>query len=157
MLRLIGLLDTPTTKFFAPLTIIRIAFGLFFFSSGFNKVFLPVNQALMLETIIEAGIPFPEVMAVLVAISEMVFGLFLVLGFLTRLMALGLMVITLVALFTVELKTIPEGLDLMTWYSWLLYLPQSGYILMALLLVVQGSGPWSIDLYIFRKKAVDTQ
>ena len=72
-------------------------------------------------------------------------GLLLAFGFLTRLGALVLMIISLVALFTVGLHHIPANLNLLTWYSWLLYLPESGYILMCLLLLVQGCGPWGID------------
>lgn len=41
-----------------PLTVARIAIGLFFFASGFNKVFVPANQQLMLETLTDAGIFF---------------------------------------------------------------------------------------------------
>jgi putative oxidoreductase len=39
----------------------------------------------------------------------------------------------------------------MTRFSWLLYLPESGYILMALLLIVQGCGPWSVDRWIHQR------
>lgn len=147
------LLRTPAGATFLPLTLMRIAFGLFFFASGFNKVFVPENQALMLETITEAGIPFPAVMAVFVASCEMVFGLLLAAGFLTRLCALVLIIINFVALFTVGLHQIPDGLNLLTWYSWLLYLPESCYILMCLMLIVQGSGPWGMDSTLAR--AVD--
>ena len=40
------------------LTVARIAIGLFFFASGFNKVFVPANQQLMLETLTKADIFF---------------------------------------------------------------------------------------------------
>ncbi|TGC27684.1 transmembrane DoxX protein, partial [Escherichia sp. E1130] len=46
-----------------PLAIMRLALGVFFFASGFNKVFVPENQDMMLETITDAGIPFPVFMA----------------------------------------------------------------------------------------------
>ncbi|WP_288497642.1 hypothetical protein [uncultured Erwinia sp.] len=59
MPRFLNLFASPGGRFFLPLTLMRIAFGLFFFASGFNKVFVPANQAQMLETITEAGIFYP--------------------------------------------------------------------------------------------------
>ena len=151
MSRYSALLSSPGGGFFTPLALVRIAFGLFFFASGFNKVFVPANQAIMLETITEAGIPFPHFMAVFVAACETVFGLLLAIGLLTRLSALVLLCISTVALFTVGLHHIPADLNLLTWYSWLLYLPESGYILMAMLLMVQGCGPWGLDRWIHQR------
>lgn len=145
------LFRTPGGSAFIPLTLMRIALGLFFFASGFNKVFIPESQAMMLETITAAGVPFPAFMAVFVASCETLFGLLLAFGLLTRLAALVLMVISLVALFTVGLHHIPAGLNLLTWYSWLLYLPEPLYILTCLMLIVQGSGPLSIDRLIARR------
>jgi len=139
------LFQTPGSRSFIPLMIMRIALGLFFFASGFNKVFMPENQALMLETITDAGIPFPAFMAFFVAGCETLFGLLMAAGFLTRLSALVLMIISLVALFTVGLHQIPANLNLLTWYSWLFYLPESAYIVICLLLIVQGGGPLSVD------------
>lgn len=130
---------------FLPLTAMRVALGLFFFASGFNKVFVPENQELMLKTIAEAGIFFPMVMAAFVSSCEVLFGLLLAAGLLSRLCALILLTINLVALFTVGLHQIPEGLNLLTWFSWLFYLPELSYILICAMLMVQGSGPWGID------------
>lgn len=151
MARCLTLFRSPGSLCFLPLTLMRVAFGLFFFASGINKVFVPANQALMLETITEAGIPFPEVMSVFVASCETLFGLLLAVGLLTRLGALVLMIISLVALFTVGLHHIPGGLNLLTWYSWLLYLPESCYILICVMLLVQGCGPWGIDRLIAKR------
>ncbi|WPM84301.1 DoxX family protein [Apirhabdus apintestini] len=123
----------------------RIALGLFFFASGFNKVFVPENQALMLETMIQAGIFFPTFMAVFVALCEMLCGLLVAVGFLTRPGALVLIIINTVALFTVGLHHIPGGLNILTWYSWLFYLPEPSYILICIMLIIQGCGPWGLD------------
>ncbi|MDP0522206.1 DoxX family protein [Serratia marcescens] len=140
-----ALFQTPVTRSFIPLAIMRIALGVFFFASGFNKIFVPESQAMMLETITEAGIPFPAFMALFVAGSETLFGLLMTVGFLTRLSALVLMIISLVALFTVGLRHIPANLNLLTWYSWLFYQPESAYIVICLLLFVLGGGPLSVD------------
>lgn len=149
-----ALFQTPGTRSFIPLGIMRIALGVFFFASGFNKVFVPENQAMMLETITDAGIPFPAFMAFFVAGSETLFGLLMAAGFLTRLSSLVLMIISLVALFTVGLHHIPANLNLLTWYSWLFYLPESAYIVICLLLVVQGGGPLSVDRPIGQRLAL---
>lgn len=146
-----ALFQTPGTRSFIPLAIMRIALGAFFFSSGFNKVFVPENQAIMLETITEAGIPFPALMAFFVAGCETLFGLLMAVGFLSRLCALVLMIISLVALFTVGLHHIPPDLNLLTWYSWLFYLPESAYIVICLVLIVQGGGPLSLDRFFARR------
>ena len=144
--------QTPGSRRFIPLTIMRIALGAFFFASGFNKVFVPESQAMMLETLTGAGIPFPALMAFFVAGCETLFGLLMVAGILTRLSGLVLMTISLVALFTVGLHHIPANLNLLTWYSWLFYLPESGYIVICLLLIVQGGGPLSLDRLIARRR-----
>ena len=90
-----ALLQTQSTRSFIPLGIMRITLGMFFFASGFNKVFVPENQAMMLETITDAGIPFPAFMAFFVAGCETLFGLMMATGLLTRLSALVLMIISL--------------------------------------------------------------
>jgi len=135
---------------FIPLTLMRVALGLFFFTSGFNKVFVAENQLAMLETIIEAGIPFPSFMAIFVASCEVIFGLLLAIGLLSRISGFVLLIINIVALFTVGLHQIPIGLNLLTWYSWLFYLPEASYILICLLLIVQGCGPFGVDRLIVR-------
>ncbi|WP_098493882.1 DoxX family protein [Collimonas sp. PA-H2] len=57
-----------------PLLFARVNVGLFFSISGYNKLFVPANQAAMLDTMQHAGIPFPEFNAVFVALLEFVFG-----------------------------------------------------------------------------------
>jgi len=90
-------------------------------------------------------------MAPFVAGCEMVFGLCVAVGFVTRLSSSALMTISLVALFTVGIHQIPESLNFLTWYSWLLYLPEASYILICFFLLVQGSGPFAIDHMILKR------
>lgn len=141
--------DTAIATF--PLMLARIALGLFFFTSGFNKLFVPENQMLMLETLTDAGIPFPAVMSVFVAACECVLGLTLALGLLTRPSALVLFIISTVALLTVGIHTIPTGLNLLTWYSWLLYLPEPLYMLLCLMLMLQGGVCYSVDGWLAKR------
>lgn len=125
--------------------IMRIALGAFFFASGYGKYFTEAGSALMLETITEAGIFYPMFMSVFVAGCEVVFGLMLALGFFVRVSALVLTVISIVALFAVAIHQIPADISFLAWYSWLLYLPESAYILIGSFLVFAGGGRFSVD------------
>lgn len=40
------------------------------------------------------------------------------------------------------------------WYSWLLYRPESSYIRMTVLILVQGAGPLSLDRTLLRSLPV---
>ena len=70
MLSLKWVIKTSDEHITLPLSIARIALGLFFFTSGFNKLFVTANQQLLLVTLTDAGIPFPAVMAVFVAFNR---------------------------------------------------------------------------------------
>lgn len=105
----------------------------------------------MLETITEAGIPYPEYMALFVAGVEVVAGALLAIGLLSRLSALMLFIISLVALLTIGLHQIPDGVDYLTWYSWLLYLPETLYMIILSAIVVQGCGSCGFDQLIAKK------
>jgi len=139
------MLRTRQGAFFLPLSLMRVAFGLFFFASGYNKLFLAGNRAAMLETITGIGVAHPHVVTPVVAACEALFGALLVLGLLSRLSAAVLLTISTVALLMVGIEQIPAGQSVLGWYSWLLYLPESLYILICIMLLVQGGGPWSLD------------
>lgn len=136
-----------------PTFLMRFALGSFFWASGYKKAFDSEGQALMLETIAGAGIIYPQFMAVVVAYSEVVFGCLLAIGLLSRLSALALFVISSVALWTVSIYQIPAGLNALEWYSWLLYLPESGYMLMSFQVFVVGGGNFAMDNVICRQFA----
>lgn len=133
-----------------PVFLMRFALGSFFLASGYKKAFDPEGQALMLETIAGAGIIYPQLMAVVVAYSEVVFGCLLAIGLLSRLSALALFVISFVALWTVAIHQIPADLNALEWYSWLLYLPESSYMLMSFQVLVVGGGNFAMDDIVYR-------
>lgn len=136
-----------------PLLISRISIGVFFLITGINKLFTPVFQLAMLDTITNAGFPYPTFTAHFAASGEALLGLLLALGLLTRFSAAGLMVILAAAMFTVDIPLhIPKGLDIFTWYSYFLYLPQTLYMLILLNILMVGPGPLSIDSAIHRKE-----
>ncbi|ELN9420536.1 MULTISPECIES: DoxX family protein [Enterobacter cloacae complex] len=151
MFTLTRCLQTSDTPAMLPVFICRLVMGVFFFTAGFNKLFVPENQLLMLDTLHDAGIPFPAVMAVVVAFLECFMGLLLTLGLFTRFSALTLMIISSVALATIGIYTIPPGLNLIAWLSWLFYLPEALYIVLGLVLISLGGTCYSVDGWLVKR------
>jgi len=132
----------------------RILIGLFFFVAGFNKLFHPIFQGYMLNTITKIGFPAPIFTANFTAFCECLFGLLLLLGFLTRFSSLVLTIVILVALFTHDLASIPKELvpidpkvgvykmDAFTWIGYFLYLPQALYLMFLILFFIGGDKQW---------------
>lgn len=134
-----------------PVFICRLVTGVFFFTAGFNKLFVPENQQLMVDTLHDAGIPFPVIMAVVVAFLECSMGLLLTLGLFSRVSALVLMVISSVALVRIGIYTIPHGLNLISWLSWLFYLPETLYIVLCLFPLTWGGTLCSLDGWLVKR------
>lgn len=134
-----------------PVFICRLVLGIFFFAAGFNKLFVQENQLLMVDTMHDAGIPFPAVMAVVVAFLECSMGLLLTLGLFSRFSALVLMVISSVALVTIGIYTIPHGLNLISWLSWLFYLPETLYMVLCLFPLAWGGTLCSLDGWLVKR------
>lgn len=134
-----------------PVFICRLVVGIFFFTAGFNKLFVTENQLLMVDTLHDAGIPFPDVMAAVVSFLECSMGLLLTLGLFSRVSALVLMMISTVALATIGIYTIPHGLNLIAWLSWLFYLPETLYIVLCLLPLTWGGTLCSLDGWLVKR------
>ena len=134
----------------ATITLARVSLGLFFAISGFNKLVYTEHREGLVKVMVEAGIPFPEVSAVFLALVELFGGSFLVVGFLSTLCAIALTIAMIVAIVTVELHTIPAGLTFLDWLDYFLYLPQVMYVVLFLWLMVSGPGPVSLDSYLSR-------
>lgn len=145
------LLQTADAPAMFPVLLCRLVLGLFFFTAGFNKLFVPENQQLMLDTLTDAGIPFPAVMAVVVAFLECSMGFLLAVGLFSRLCALVLFIISTVALVTIGIYTIPQGLNLMAWLSWLFYLPETLYMVLCLMLITWGGTLCSLDGWLLKR------
>jgi putative oxidoreductase len=85
------------------IALVRIMTGVIFIAHGYMKFFvmgIPGTTGFFAQV----GIPAPGIMALLVATLEVVGGIALVLGLLTRLAALGLAINMLGAIFFVRLK-----------------------------------------------------
>lgn len=151
MFSLKRLLQTADAPAMFPVLLCRLVLGLFFFTAGFNKLFVPENQLLMLDTLTDAGIPFPAIMAVVVAFLECSMGFLLTVGLFSRLCALVLFIISTVALVTIGIYTIPQGLNLMAWLSWLFYLPETLYMALCLMLITWGGTLCSLDGWLLKR------
>jgi putative oxidoreductase len=103
----LGLRVAATLSFLAPL-LTRLVVGYAFFLTGRGK-WQHFDNTVTFFT--ELGIPFPEANAAFVATLELVGGVCLILGLLTRLMSAGLLSTMVVALLTADRERFLESLN----------------------------------------------
>ncbi len=138
-----------------PILVARISLGAFFAISGWNKLFQEENRSSLIETMIEAGIPFPEFMSVFLASVECFGGIFLIVGLLSTFWSIALTIAMIVAITTVKIyHAIPTGLEPLDWLDYFLYLPQVMYVILFVWLIVTGPGRHSLDHIIARKLGI---
>lgn len=120
--------------------LIRFMVGAVFVSEGIQKFLFPDQIGAGRFT--KIGLPAPDVLASVVGVTEITCGALVLLGLLTRLAAVPLIVIMLVALATTKVPILLErGIwamahDSRTDYSMLLG---------SLFLLLVGGGPWAVD------------
>ena len=138
--------------------LIRLMAGGVFFWEGILK-FVYVNQGVGRFT--KLGIPVPEVMAPFVAVLEIVGGILLISGTLTRLIAIPFVIEMLVAMLSTKISLYhgtsplplpPSPPQVGIWA--VLHEIRSEYaqIMSALFLFAAGPGPWSVDAFLARLK-----
>src|SRR6059058_4070892 len=128
--------------------IARLAVGLLFFLSGRGKLFVPERREQMRQTLIAAGVPFPEFNALFVSAVEFVFGLLLILGAVTPLACVMLGGVMTVAIATTAIRNIKAASPL-GWLSEFLYLPEVLCLVIIFWLLLSGPGWFSVDHLIF--------
>jgi putative oxidoreductase len=132
------------------LTLNRIVVGMFFMFSGFHKLFNPERHRALADQLKELGIHAVGFNQWWVPTVEFSAGLAVVIGLLAPLAALGLLVITVVAIATTGpqrikvYKPIDEADRIDDW----LYLPEILYAVMLITVVSAGAGPYSLDALI---------
>jgi putative oxidoreductase len=135
-----------------PLTIVRVFLGVTFFAHGAQKVFGLFGGPGLKGTIgyFQSSLGVPPALGVLAALTECFGGLAVFVGLLTRLAALGLIVVMLVAVAKVHWRngfflnmSLQSGKGHGFEFNWAL-------IGMALALLVGGGGAKSLDLLILR-------
>jgi uncharacterized membrane protein YphA (DoxX/SURF4 family) len=132
------------------LTLNRMAVGAFFMLSGYHKLFNAQRHVSLVEELKELGIPAVGFNQWWVPTVEFTAGGGVLIGFLAPLAALGLFVIILVAIATSGrqrikvYKPIDEADRIDDW----LYLPETLYAFMLIMIVSAGAGPYSLDAVI---------
>ncbi len=133
--------------------LLRLLVGGVFVSEGLQKFLFPAE--LGAGRFLKIGIPSPEFFGPLVGFFEIACGVLVMVGFATRLAAVPLIVIMLVALFTTKLPIL-IGSEVMGFSP--RSLPRYGFLSMmhearndlsmlfgSLFLLITGAGPWSVD------------
>ena len=120
--------------------LIRFLAGAVFVSEGIQKFLFP--QQLGVGRFTKIGIPMPELMAPFVGVVEIVCGALLLLGLLTRLAAIPLIIVMMVAIASTK---IPIGMEKGFWA--MVHEARTDYsmLLGCLFLLITGGGRWSLD------------
>lgn len=128
------------TDFAATTILIRLMVGVVFVSEGIQKFLFP--DTLGAGRFAEIGLPAPEFLGSFVGTFEIICGISILLGIFTRLAAMPLLIIMLVALTTTKVEVFAnKGFWEMMHGSrtdW-------SMLLGCIFLLIKGSGKWSID------------
>ena len=132
------------------LTLNRIAVGAFFMLSGYHKLFNAPRHRSFVDELKALGVLAVGFNQWWVPTVEFTAGGAVLIGLLAPLAALGLFVIILVAIATsgrqrIKLcKPIDEADQIDDW----LYLPETLYAVMLIVVISAGAGPYSLDALI---------
>ena len=132
------------------ITLDRIAVGTFFMLSGYHKLFNAERHRSIVDELKALGVPAVGFNQWWVPLVEFTAGSAVLVGFLGPLAALALLVIILVAIATsgrqrIKIyKPIDESDRIDDW----LYLPETLYAFMLIIVISAGSGPYSLDALI---------
>jgi len=125
--------------------LVRIGLAVVFIYHGYGKVF-EGGHAGIAGMMAKQGAPFPEILGWVAALTEFGGGILLLVGFLSRVWALGLVVLMSVAIYTVHWQ---NGFDLRSETG-----PGFEYCfvlgIMALSILLGGAGAISLDRRLFR-------
>ena len=125
--------------------LVRIALAVVFIYHGYGKVFQGGHEGIA-QLMASKGAPLPEVLGWLAGLTEFGGGILIGVGLLSRVWALGLVVVMIVAVATVHA---PNGFDLRNQgyeYNFTLGL-------CALAILIGGPGAFSLDRLIRSRKS----
>ena len=126
--------------------LIRVMVGVVFFSEGIQKFLYPaVRGAGRFEKI---GLPSPEFLGNFVGTTEIIAGAFILAGLLTRLAAVPVLVIMLVAITTTK---VPILLEQGIWEMLHAARTDWSMLLGTIFLLIRGGGWLSADSYINKR------
>jgi putative oxidoreductase len=125
--------------------LIRFIVGGVFLSEGIQKFLFPGD--LGAGRFVKIGIPSPEIMAPFVGVVEIVGGVLLLAGFITRLAAMPLIINMLVAITTTKMPILQKsGVWAMAHEARVDY----AMLLGCIFLLITGAGSWSLDAGLTR-------
>lgn len=128
--------------------LIRLIVGLVFLSEGIQKYLF--QDALGVGRFIKIGIPAPEFFAPFVGAVEIVFGILIVIGLFTKLASIPLIIDISVAIISTKLPLlINSGFWAMAHEARVDF----SMLLGGIFLLLVGSGKYSLDYYILKKKS----
>jgi putative oxidoreductase len=135
---------------YAALTLNRVALGLFFAISGYHKLFNAPRHATLTRTLQADSVHAVPFMRWLLPGAEFSGGSALILGFLSALAAFGLCIICAGALALDAAKRLRawQPIDRADWLDNLLYVPEVLYCIGLIVVMLGGSGAWSLDAVI---------
>jgi uncharacterized membrane protein YphA (DoxX/SURF4 family) len=134
------------------LTLNRVAVGTFFMLSGYQKLFNPQRHRVLVNELEALHIPAVRFNQWWVPTVEFTAGGGVFIGFLAPLAALGLLVIILIASITSGRQTIKayNPIDKADRIDDWLYLPETLYAFMLIVVILAGPGPYRLDTVIYR-------
>lgn len=130
--------------------LIRLMVGAVFLSEGIQKF---INTAeIGSGRFARIGLPSPELLAPVVGTFEIVCGVLLLAGLLTRLAAIPLIVVMLVAIYSTK---IPILLDKGFWSMAHESRTDFAMLLGSVFLLITGAGAWSVDAMVAERRPED--
>lgn len=125
-------------------TLARFTIGWVFIASGWKELH---DMASVIDYFKDLGIPFPEIQAPFSSGTQLVAGVAIMLGLLTRLAAVPLTIVMTVAITVAKKNEIVNGL------SSVFAFPEYLYIVILIFLILEGPGPLSLDRLLEKKVA----
>lgn len=139
-----SIIETDSSK---TTIIIRLIVGVVFLSEGIQKFLFPERRGA--GRFYEIGLPFPEFLGDFVGSVEIICGILILLGFLTRLASIPLLVVMVVALSTTKVEIlISKGF----WEMMHASRTDWSMLLGSLFLLIKGGGRWSLDKKLYKNE-----
>jgi putative oxidoreductase len=128
--------------------LIRLLVGWVFVSEGIQKFLFP--DVLGVGRFTKIGIPAPQFLAPFVGVIEIVCGIMLILGLLTRLASVPLLIDISVAIATTKIPMLPKAGFWATMHE-----ARTDFCMLLglLFLLIAGSGPFSIDQRLSHRRS----
>ena len=126
------------------LLLLRVVIGVVFIAHGWQKLFI-LGLSGVAKAFTDMGVPFPAITGPTVGVIEIVAGVAIILGFLTRLASLSLACDVLTAIILIHAKNgffAPMGIEFVL-----------SLLAVVLALAIAGAGGYSIDSLIAGRRA----